>query len=276
MKDLRAHYGPYAIVTGASSGIGEQFARQLAAAGINVILVARRQDRLDALVAELDREHGTVNKAVSIDLLAEGAVDDLCSRVGDLDVGIVVANAGISTVGRFIDNRLDDELDVLTLDGRVPLQLAHRFGQTFARRGRGAIILVSSTIAAGSIPFLANYAAVKAYVLSLGQALNYELKEAGVDVLVVSPGPTRTDGHAKAGLHVRGASVMAPSKVVRTALQNVGRRAHVIPGASNKIADLAGRHLTPRWLSTRLYGWLFGRAVLEKSRQTPAPARDKM
>ncbi|AQT82367.1 short-chain dehydrogenase [Mycolicibacterium litorale] len=264
MTNLRSRYGQYAIVTGASSGIGEQFARQLAAAGMDLVVVARRKDRLEALAAELSRAHGITTIVIVLDLLADGAVEQLYSEVGDLDVGIVVANAGISSVGAFLDHSLQDELDVLALNGAVPLRLAHQFGRMFVGQGRGAIILVSSTIAAGAIPFLANYAAVKAYVLSLGQALNYELKETGVDVLVVSPGPTRTDGHAKAGLDVAGASVMNPSRVAAAALKNVGKRSHVIPGTSNKIADVMSRYFTPRWLSTRLYGWLFGRAIRQK------------
>lgn len=261
MKDLRATYGDYAVVTGASSGIGEQFARQLAAAGVNVVLVSRRKDRLEALAGELSHDHGTVNEVVALDLLDEGAVDELWHRVGDLDVGIVVANAGISTTGRFVGNELATELDVFTLDGAVPLQLAHRFGQDFAQRRRGAIILVSSTVAASPVPYLANYAAVKAYVLSLGQALNYELKKDGVDVLVVSPGPTQTPGHENAGIDVGGVRAMAPSRVARTALSSLGKHAQVIPGATNKSMDLMNKFFMPRWLSVRLYGQMFGRAL---------------
>lgn len=271
MTNFRSRYGQYAIVTGACSGIGEQFARELAAAGMDLVVVARRKDRLEALAAELSREHGTITVVIMLDLLAEGAVEQLYSQVGDLDVGMVLANAGISSVGSFLDNSLQDELDVFTLDGEVPLRLAHQFGQMFMRQGRGAVILVSSTIAAAAIPFLANYAAVKAYVLSLGQALNYELKGTGVDVLVVSPGPTRTDGHAKAGLDVAGASVMDASRVARAALKNVGKRSHVIPGSSNKIADVMSRYFTPRWLSTRFYGWLFGSAIQQKRAPHAAP-----
>ena len=91
-------------------------------------MVARRRDRLEALAAELTRQHGTANQVVALDLLAEGAVDELWRQVGDLDVGIVVANAGISVAGPLVDNSPIEELNVLTLDGVVPLQLAHRFG----------------------------------------------------------------------------------------------------------------------------------------------------
>lgn len=269
MKNLRDAYGRYAIVTGASSGIGEEFARQLAAAGVNVILVARRKGPLEVLSAELSRAHGTTNKVVALDLLAEGAVDELWRRVSDLDVGIVIANAGISATGRLVDHPLAEELNVLALDGAVPLQLAHRFGQNFVQRHRGAIVLVSSTIAASPVPYLANYAAVKAYVLSLGRALNYELKPDGVDVLAVSPGPTQTPGHQTAGIDIRGVSVMAPSQVVRTALRSLGKRTHVIPGATNTFMDLIGKYLMPRWFSVRFYGRLFQRALARSRAHRP-------
>jgi uncharacterized protein len=269
MKDLRTRYGQYAVVTGASSGIGEEFARQLAAAGVNVVLVARRRDRLEALAAELSRAHGTANEVLALDLLAEGAVDELWRRVGDLDVGIVVANAGIYGAGRLVDRSLAEELDVFTLDGAVPLQLAHRFGRDFAQRRRGAIVLVSSVIAASPVPYQANYAAVKAYVLSLGQALNHELKKDGVDVLVVSPGMTQTEGTDKGDgidFHKLGGPMMDVSRVVRTALNNLGKRAHVIPGATNNSMDLIGKYLMPRWLSVRIYGWLIHRALDDRAR----------
>jgi short-subunit dehydrogenase len=261
MKDLRRSYGPYAVVTGASSGIGEQFARQLAAAGVDLVLVARSKNRLEAMAAELSEQHGTICHVAALDLLTEGAVGELLRDIGGLDVGIIVANAGISTTGRLIDNSLAEELDVLTLDGAVPLQLAHHFGRRFAQRGRGAIVLVSSTIAVSPLPYLANYAAVKAYVLALGQALNYELRNDGVDVLVVSPGPTRTAGHAKAGIEVGGAPVMAPSQVAHSALISLGKRAHVIPGGVNRSMSLITRYAMPQWFSIRFFGWLFGRAL---------------
>jgi short-subunit dehydrogenase len=271
MKDLRTTYGQYAVVTGASSGIGEEFARQLAAAGVNVVLVARRKDRLEALAAELSRAHGTANEVLALDLLAEGAVDELWRRVGDLDVGIVVANAGIFVAGPLVDHSMAGELDIFTLDGAVPLQLAHRFGRDFAHRRRGAIILVASMVAGGPAPYLANYAAVKAYVLSLGVALNYELKKDGVDVLVVSPGTTETEILDKVtGIDLRkvGGPVMAPARVVRAALNNLGKRAHVIPGATYNSMDLMGKYLIPRWLSVRFYGWLFGRGLDAGARST--------
>ncbi|WP_216903472.1 SDR family NAD(P)-dependent oxidoreductase [Nocardia alni] len=268
MKDFRAAYGRYAVVTGASSGIGEQFARHLSAAGVDVVLVARRKGRLEALAAELSRADGTDNIVFELDLLAEGAVAELARGVSDLDVGMVVANAGISAPGPLVDNSLATELDVLTLDGAVPLQMAHHFGREFTRRGRGAIILVASSLEASAAPFTANYAAVKAYVSSLGQALNYELKGHGVDVLVVSPGMTESEiTQRSAGLDFQklGGPLMPASQVAQTALSNLGKRARVIPGITNNAADLLIKHVLPRSLSVSMFGWLMRRALVDSA-----------
>jgi uncharacterized protein len=176
MKDLRNTYGDYAIVTGASAGIGEQFTRRLAAKGMNVVMVARRKDRLEALANEIAHQYGTVAEVVELDLLVDGAVDELVRRTSHLNIGMVIANAGNYAAGPFLSNNLGGEVDVLTLNAKVPTELTHQFGRRFARRGRGAIVLISSTVGAGPAPYLANYTAAKAYIPSLGQALHYEFK----------------------------------------------------------------------------------------------------
>ena len=266
MKDLRAAYGRYAVVTGASSGIGEQFARHLSAVGVNVVLVARRKDRLEALSAELSHTHGTNNVVLALDLLADGAVDELIRALDDLDVGIVVANAGINSAGPLVNNSLAAELEVLALDGAVPLQMAHHFGRDFVRRGRGAIVLVASSLEASAAPYVANYAAVKAYVSSLGQALHYELKKQGVDVLVVSPGMTKTEITDRSiGLDFEKISGprMAASQVVQAALNNLGKRARVIPGVTNNASDHLLKYVIPRSLAVNMFGWVLGRALVD-------------
>ena len=259
MKDLRNKYGDYAIVTGASAGIGEQFTRRLAANGMNVVMVARRKDRLEALANEIAHQYSTAAEVVDLDLLVDGAVDELVRRTSHLNIGMVIANAGNYAAGPFLSNDLGGEVDVLTLNATVPMQLTHQFGRRFAQRGRGAIVLISSTVGAGPAPYLANYAAAKAYILSLGQALNYEFKKAGVDLLVVSPGPTKTEGAANAeGIDFTKLPVpmMAPAKVARAGVKNIGRRGHIIVGAPNKVMDFMGKHLMPRPLYKRMYGRL--------------------
>lgn len=271
MKDLRARYGEYALVTGASSGIGAEFAEQLAAAGLSLALVARRKDRLGALGGRLRAAHGSTVKVIELDLAAGGAVAELARRTAGLDIGLVVSSAGIITSGPFLGNDLAAESALLHLNLAVPAQLAHVYGRLLARRGRGGIILVSSAVAFAPVPYTANYAAAKAYTASLGQALHYELKAAGTDVLTLAPGPVRTEGAANAeGIDFGKLPVpaMQPGPVVRAALRGLGRKPLVIPGPLNKASDFAGKYLTPRRVQTAMFGALVGRALDEKPRRS--------
>jgi len=269
MTDLHAKYGQYALVTGASSGIGAEFAAQLAAAGLSLALVARRKDRLDALAARLRAAHGTAAAVIGLDLAGEGAVAELARRTAGLDVGLVVASAGVVTSGPFLRNDLAAEEELLRLNLGVPAQIAHVYGRLLARRGRGGLILVSSAVAFAPVPYTANYAAAKAYLASLGQALHYELKGSGVDVLTLAPGPVRTEGAGNAqGIDFAKLPVpsMQPAPVVRAALRSLGRRPLVIPGTANKVSDFAGKYLTPRRAQTAMFGALVSRALDEKPR----------
>lgn len=264
MQDLVGKYGKYAVVAGASSGIGAEFARQFAAAGLDLVLVARRKSKLTALADELHAAHGTATEVVELDLATGGAVDELLRRTSALDVGLVVASAGVVTAGPFLGNTLADELALVRLNLEVPVQIAHGYGRIFTARSRGALILVSSTVGFAPVPFTANYAAAKAYVASLGQALTYELKGSGVDVLTVAPGPTRTEGADNAeGIDFGKLPLpqMQPVTVVRQALRALGRKPLLIPGGANRISDMAGKYLTPRRMQTAMFGKLVTRAL---------------
>src|SRR5277367_4137214 len=249
MTKLHSKYGPSALITGASSGIGAEFAHQLAGAGFDLILVARRRQKLEVLAAELRTQFGVQVDIVGLDLSQTGAVDELVKQTGGYDVGLVVNCAGVFTAGPFIGNDAKDEADLVTLNALVPMQLAHHFGRKLAQMQRGGIILVASTVGHQAAPYLANYAATKAYIATLGQALNYELKKSGVDVLVLSPGPTKTEGvHDAVGIDFTELPLpmLEPSRVVRKALKGLGHRSLVIPGGTNKFMDVAGKYLSPR------------------------------
>jgi len=229
--------------------------------------VARRKDRLDALAAGMRAAHGTTAVVIELDLAADGAVGELARRTASLDVGLVVASAGVVTSGPFLGNELAAESALLHLNLLVPAELAHVYGRALARRGRGGIILVSSAVAFSPVPYTANYAAAKAYTASLGQALHHELKPAGVDVLTLAPGPVRTEGAASAeGIDFGKLPVPAapPAPVVRAALRALGRKPLVIPGALNKASDFAGKYLLPRRAQTAVFGALVARALDEK------------
>ena len=185
-------YGPWALVTGASSGIGKEFARQLAANGLNVVLVARRLDLLDRLGADLSERYGVETRSVRADLTAPEAIDALTAATDDLEVGLLVSNAGTGVPGRFLDVPEAVHLDVMQLNAVVYLRLAHHYGRAMAARGRGGVVLVGAMGATEGIPYMASAAATKSFVTSLGLGVHSELAEAGVHTTVVIPGPTDT------------------------------------------------------------------------------------
>lgn len=192
-------FGPWAIVTGASSGIGKEFARQLAASGLNVVLVARRKSVLEDLGQGLTKQYDVQYRAVDVDLSDENFMERVISSTRDLDIGLVVSNAGAIVYGNFLTAERASLYQGLHLNVTSHLNLIHHFGQHLAARGRGGVILVSSTAGLQGTPYMADYAAAKAYVLSLGEALHVEFEKLGVNVTVLVPGPTDTPMMANSG-----------------------------------------------------------------------------
>jgi len=256
MKAKLKRYGPWALVTGASSGIGREFASQLAAGGMNVILVARRHDLLADLAENLGREFNIEVRSVERDLLADDAAERLHADLAEYDIGLVVMCAGVENTGHFTKLPLQGHADLLRLNADIPMRMARLFGETMVSRGRGALIFVSSLLGYQGVPVLANYAASKAYVLSLGEALHVEMKPFGVDVLLLSPGLTDTAMPAQMPLDMRKMPMtkMASARVVRVALTALGRKASVVPGLVNTFFAFENRFV-PRIWPVKLFGW---------------------
>jgi uncharacterized protein len=276
MTDLPAKYGRYALVTGASSGIGAEFASQLADAGFDLVLVARRRERLGALAAQLQTRTGRDVLNVPLDLAAPGGIDDLVARTRGLDIGLVVAAAGVMVAGKFTDNDYLAETATVQVNVLALMQLAHVYGAAMARQGRGALILLASTVGHAAVPYTANYAASKAYVSSLGRALHYELKPAGVDVLTLAPGPTDTEGlHETEGIDFTALPmpIMSTAAVVRIALKKLGRRALVIPGPMNRFSDALSKYVMPRSWMTALFGRMVSKALVSSPAAAPNAIR---
>jgi hypothetical protein len=254
---INAHrFGPWAVVTGASSGIGREFAHQLADAGINVVLVARRQAVLEDLGAALARGYGIDYRAVGVDLSDPGMLTPIAEATNDIDVGLLVSNAGGALPGPFLDSDLQAQRAILRLNSAAHLGLTHHFGERLARRGRGGIVLVSALGATHGVPYMAHTAATKAYVASLGAGLHIELAKHGVHVTVLHPGPTRTPVLGQLGLDPENMPIppMAPEDCVREALRALARnRARCIPGRINRVtAALAPPALTRSMMARML------------------------
>jgi uncharacterized protein len=248
-------FGPWAVVTGASSGIGLELTRQLAAAGISVVLIARRLDRLHAIGEEARRRYGVDYRAVGVDLSEPGAVAPIAKATADLDVGLLVSNAGAALPGPLVESDLQAQLAVLRLNTAAHLGLTHHFGQRLARRGRGGILLVSALGAVNGVPYMAHTGATKAYVASLGAGLHVELAKHGVHVTVLHPGPTRTAAMTDIGLDPAKMPIppMTPDDCATEALRALARnRARCIPGRINRLTALAPASVTRSMMARML------------------------
>lgn len=228
-----SEYGPWAVVTGASDGIGCDIAAQAAARGLNVVLVARRRERLSEIGRELTFEHGVETRVVAADLGTEAGLQDVLRETSELDVGLLVASAGFGTSGRFVDASVEKERAVLDVNCGAVLTLTHGFSRRFVARGRGGIVLMSSIVAFQGVPRAAHYAATKAWVQTLAEGLRKELKPHGVDVLASAPGPVASGFAALADMRM--GTALDPSQVGAATLDALGRRTTVRPGWLSKV-----------------------------------------
>jgi uncharacterized protein len=264
-------FGPWAIVTGASSGIGKEFARQLAASGLDLVLVARRLSILEELGDRLATEFGVQYRAVAVDLTEEHFLSRLEEATCDLDIGLVVSNAGTWMLGDFVTMDSSSLQRSLHLNVKAHLDVAHHFGQHLAQRGRGGLLLTASTAGLQGIPFSAEYAAAKAYVLALGEGLHSELQNVGVHVTVLLPGATDTPMLKASGFDLPAIlKPMSPEQCVAEGLAALSaNRATHIAGRMNRI--LAA--LIPHRLAIRMYGSMSAQVLTKRSGEPGALAR---
>jgi short-subunit dehydrogenase len=263
MKQLDpGRFGPWAVVTGASSGIGEAFARDLARRGFHLVLVARRGEVLERLAGELRRAHGIDCRAVALDLAVPTFLGSLRRTTDALDIGLVVSNAGTATAAEFVCWDVDALERDVAVNTTAHLKLAHHFGGRLAVRGSGGILLVSSIAGRQPIPFLASYAAAKSFVTTLGESLHAELQPRGVIVTVLVAGPTDTPMRNAMGFGRSRLRPMSPATCAGLGLDALGRgEATYVPGGRVRLM-LA---LVPRRVITRV----LGRMTAEFARTTP-------
>ena len=234
-------YGPWALVAGASEGIGAAFATALAARGLRLILVARRPGPLADLAATLPTECVTV----AADLATLDGVDTVTAACADLEVGLVVANAAVSPIGRFIEMSAEPLLRALDLNARSPLLLAHAFLPAMAARGRGGFIIMSSLAGQQGSPPITVYAATKSFGAVLAEGLWAELRGSGVDVLACVAGAVHTPGLATAMAKPAPGTVTA-DRVASAALRALGHGPRVVPGALMRVSSALMSRLLPK------------------------------
>lgn len=251
-----------ALVTGASSGIGDEFARQLARAGHGVALVARREDRLQALAAELSTLYGVRAQAFACDLTDADARASLPGRIADagLRVDVLVNNAGFATGGPFHESELDAELHQVRLLCEAPIELTRRFLPAMVERGQGAVVIVASTAAIQPLPHSAGYSAAKAHALAFAEAVHQEVRRHGVHVTALCPPPVHTELFEKTDHPVERVPRIAwlnADEVVRIGLDGARRNKRVVvPKPLARIQAVISRH-APHGVSLALVERVF-------------------
>ncbi|WP_433873014.1 SDR family NAD(P)-dependent oxidoreductase [Saccharopolyspora sp. CA-218241] len=256
-------YGPWAVIAGGSEGVGASFAEQLAGAGINLVLIARKPGPLDEAAARA-RKCGVEVRTLALDLLDDDALPAIRAATDDLDVGLLVVNAGANSYGHeFVTGDLDRFGEVLALNITVPMALGHHFGARLKRRGRGGVLLVGSLAGYLGQADLSVYAAAKAFSRIFAEGLWLELREHGVHVLELVLGVTRTPAMERAGLDfdLPGLNVADPDEVAREGLRHLADGPVRIAGGNERAAEqrsgpdraalVAGAHEASRRLMGR-------------------------
>jgi short-subunit dehydrogenase len=259
----RHRYGPWALVAGASDGIGAAFAQALAANGLNLVLVARREALLSELAQRLSDQYGIATRTVVANLTTRAGLDEV--RASTEDIGMVVVNAANAPIAEFLELTPSQVDGMVDLNVRAAADLAHAFGARLTRRGRGGLILLSSVASLQGSALVAHYAATKAYLRVLAEGLWYEWRPYGVDVLACCPGlvatPTFARDHPTPGPLVPPA--MDPADVARQALARLGRKPVMVPGWRNRAVAALVARVIPRGaaiaLSSRQTAQMYGR-----------------
>ncbi len=247
MSRRLSRYGPWALVTGASDGIGRAMVQALAQDGFRIVLVARRKSELEAIAAELPTE----TRVVAVDLSRPEGPVTVAEAVSGLDIGLLVLAAGFGTSGPFVASSRAVELEMIDVNCRSMVDLAHRLLPGLVRRARGGIVVMSSLVAFQGVPRAATYAATKAFVQSWAEGLALELAPAGVDVLASAPGLVGSGFGARADMRMNGA--MRPEAAARGTLFGLGRVGTVRPGLMSMLIELS-LSLLPRWVRARIIG----------------------
>lgn len=272
MHSFLGRYGPWAVVTGASSGIGQTFASKLAALGFQLVLVARDRGRLSKYADQLEDKYGIETRSVALDLSDPQSPFRLAEQTRDLKVGLLVNNAGGFEPGPFLERSPKSLTDLLNLNGLAPMLLSRLFAEQMgAHREESGIIFVSSTAGFQPIPMLADYAASKSHGLILAQGLYEELRENGIDVLALCPGNTKTpamEAQPEFNPKKLPGPFLETEQVVDAAIRSLGRRPAVTVGIFYKLMVFLNQKIFPRKVLLRET-----MKAMNKARGVTAPKR---
>jgi hypothetical protein len=250
-------YGPWALVAGASEGLGAAYAEALARRGLNLLLVARRLELLQPLAGRLTVQYGIQVRTLPLDLSKPDAADQIAQATLTLEIGLLVYNAAYSAVGAFFDHSLEDHLREVDTNVRTPLSLVNIFGKRMLAVGHGGIILMTSLSAFQGSAYISTYSATKAFNVVLAEGLWEEWRRSGVDVLACVAGAIRTPNYLASSPKRTGRisdATLEPDVIVAEGLAALGHRPSVIPGAFNRLSSFIMRHLLSRQAAVQIMG----------------------
>ena len=248
---IKSHYGPWALITGASSGIGREIALILANAGLNLVLTARRGNLLESLEKEIQEKYKTETHIIEADLTQPAEVTKVIDACGTFDINLAVLNAGFGSAGEFIQLTAKEDRDMLMVNCAAVLQMSHHFAPLLKKKKKGGIVFLSSVVAFQGSPYATHYAATKAYVQSLGEGLAHEMKDTGVDILIAAPGPVNTGFGNTARMDMGNAQ--NSRTVALSIIRALGKTRIVYPGWLSKVLAHSLQTL-PRFLKVKVMG----------------------
>jgi short-subunit dehydrogenase len=243
---FKERYGNTALIAGASEGMGAAFADPLAFRGLDLILVARRKEVLEATASRIVQQFGVKVKAIVCDLGDADATQQIINAVGDLSIDFLVCNAASSYIGPFLETDLSTHLNITEVNMRSPLALVHYFGGKMVERGKGGIVIMSSIAGFQGSGFLSTYAATKAFSRVLAEGLWYEWRPKGVDVIACCAGATATPNYINTNPGKASAlepKPQLPEQVANECLRTIGKKPSFISGGGNKLVSFLMQHI---------------------------------
>ncbi|WP_299496688.1 SDR family NAD(P)-dependent oxidoreductase [uncultured Shewanella sp.] len=234
-NNFKQKYGKWALITGATSGIGAELANQLANKGINILLVARNEADLKKHANQIQQKYGNKTDYIAADLSTADGIEKV--KATPLEIDLLIPAAGMEINGAFEKNHLESEKKLIHLNVISTFELLHHFSAAMINRGKGGILLLASTAAHMPNPYFSNYAGSKAYIMNLGKSVYAEFKRKGVDVSILSPGLTDTPMTLNNGINWSKTPMLAmkPEKVAAMGIAGLGNKMVIVPGLLNRV-----------------------------------------
>ena len=254
---FKEKYGNTALVAGASEGMGASYAHALAARGLDLVLVARRREPLEATAEAIRKAYDVAVQTISCDLTLPDATEQIAAIIGDKQIDFLVYNAALSYIGPYLSTDLATHTEIAAVNMVTPLTMVHYFGRRMVERGKGGVVLMSSSAGFQGAGYLATYAATKAFNRVLAEGLWYEWKNQGVDVIACCAGATATPNYINT--NPGKASPMEPTpqqpeQVVEECLRTIGKKPSFISGAGNKLVSFLMQHIFSTKMAVNMMG----------------------